>query len=83
MISPKIWNGAGPYIKRAPGAVAQGAVERLPQRYRHIFNGVMFVDMQIASRGDFKIKQAMMGNMMQHMVIKPHPSLNIGQTTAV
>ena len=43
----------------------------------------MFVDVQITSGLDRQIKQTVMGNMVQHVVVKPHTSTDFNLPAAI
>ena len=63
--------------------VAQGFAERLAQGNAHIFDGVVIIDVQIAFGGDGHVDQRMLGQLVQHMVKKPHAGGDFGASCAI
>lgn len=59
----------------APDApfVAKRFFQRLSERQRSVFHGMVIIDMQIALDTDIHPKTAVGGNLIQHVVKKPNP----------
>ena len=68
---------------RDPLAIAQRFVQRAAQADRHVFDGVVRVDVQIAGGLDRQIKQPMMRDMVQHVIEETDPGGDVGCARAV
>ena len=53
-----------------PGPVAEGLGERRAEDERHVLDGVVLVDLEVAGRLDGQIEQAVVGERRQEVVVE-------------
>jgi hypothetical protein len=64
-------------VTRDPALVAERGGQRLPQRQRAVFGGVVLVDMQVAIDLHRHVDQRMLGELFDHVVEKADPGADI------
>jgi hypothetical protein len=65
------------------GAIPQSLGQGPAQHNGNIFNGMVFIDVQIATGLDLQVKPGMAGQGMQHMIQKADTGLNSGLAGAI
>ena len=63
--------------------VADRLIERLPQRDADVFHGVVRIDVQIALGENVDVQQAVPGDLIEHVIEKRQPGIELGLAAAV
>ena len=65
-------------MRTMPRAVAERAVERLPQRDADVLDRVVLVDVQVAARRDVQVEQPVLADLLDEVVEHPDARLRRG-----
>jgi hypothetical protein len=66
-----------------PGAVAEGAVERIAEREADVLDRVVRVDVQVTLGRNLQVDHAVTRHLIQHMVEKRHAGRQFGRAGAI